>query len=54
MDNSLRLKVIAEGLENQLQLDFLLDKQCEEGRGYFSKALTADNVVTLFSGREII
>jgi len=55
MCNSLRLKVIAEGIENQLQLDFLLDKQCEEGQGYyFSKALTADDVVTLLSGREII
>ena len=55
MGNSLRLKVIAEGIENQLQLDFLLDKQCEEGQGYyFSKALSADNVVTLLSGREII
>ncbi|OQW69153.1 MAG: hypothetical protein BVN34_06545 [Proteobacteria bacterium ST_bin12] len=42
MGNSLKLRVIAEGIENKVQLDFLKSRHCEEGQGYFfSKALTA-------------
>jgi len=42
MGNSLKLKVIAEGIENQMQLDFLKKRHCEEGQGFFfSRALTA-------------
>lgn len=42
MGNSLKLRVIAEGIENKVQLDFLRSRHCEEGQGYFfSKALTA-------------
>ena len=42
MGNSLKLKVIAEGVENQMQLDFLKNRHCEEGQGFFfSRALTA-------------
>ncbi len=44
MGNSLKLKVIAEGIENQIQLDFLKNRHCEEGQGYFlSRPLTAEN-----------
>lgn len=35
MGNSLKLKVIAEGIENQNQLSFLREQDCGEGQGYF-------------------
>jgi EAL domain-containing protein (putative c-di-GMP-specific phosphodiesterase class I) len=35
MGNSLKLKVIAEGIENQTQLSFLKEQYCGEGQGYF-------------------
>jgi len=42
MGNSLKLRVIAEGVENQKQLDFLVHHDCKEGQGYFfSYPLTA-------------
>jgi diguanylate cyclase (GGDEF)-like protein/PAS domain S-box-containing protein len=42
MGNSLKLRVIAEGVENQKQLDFLTSHHCIEGQGYlFSHPLTA-------------
>jgi EAL domain-containing protein (putative c-di-GMP-specific phosphodiesterase class I) len=42
MGNSLKLSVIAEGVENQKQLDFLTSHHCIEGQGYlFSHHLTA-------------
>ncbi len=42
MGNSLKLRVIAEGIENKMQLDFLKSRHCTEGQGYFfSPALIA-------------
>ncbi|PPC85644.1 MAG: two-component system response regulator [Methylotenera sp.] len=42
MGNSLKLRVIAEGIENKMQLDFLKSRHCIEGQGYFfSPALIA-------------
>lgn len=35
MGNNLKLKVIAEGIENQTQLSFLREQDCGEGQGYF-------------------
>ncbi len=35
MGKSLNLKVVAEGLETQAQLDFLKALDCDEGQGYF-------------------
>ena len=41
--HALKLKVIAEGVENQDQLDFLRHEQCDEIQGnYFSHPLPAD------------
>ena len=48
MGNSLKLKVVAEGVENQEQLDFLKALNCEEGQGYvLSPPLGAAQFATL-------
>lgn len=48
MGNSLNLKVVAEGVENQVQLDFLRAQHCEEGQGnVFSPPLDAAQFATL-------
>jgi diguanylate cyclase (GGDEF)-like protein/PAS domain S-box-containing protein len=45
MAKSLRLKVIAEGVEHEAQLSFLRAHQCDEIQGYFfSKPLAVDDV----------
>jgi diguanylate cyclase (GGDEF)-like protein/PAS domain S-box-containing protein len=45
MAKSLRLKVIAEGVENEAQMSILRAHQCDEIQGYyFSRPLTADKV----------
>jgi EAL domain-containing protein (putative c-di-GMP-specific phosphodiesterase class I) len=42
MGSALKLKVIAQGIENDWQADLLERQQCEYGQGYlFSKAVTA-------------
>ena len=50
MGNNLKLRVIAEGIENQAQLSFLKSQNCEEGQGYFfSRPITADQFYELRS-----
>ena len=45
MAKSLRLKVIAEGVENEAQMSFLRKHRCDEIQGYyFSKPLAVDKV----------
>ncbi|MGA7044625.1 MAG: EAL domain-containing protein [Candidatus Sulfotelmatobacter sp.] len=45
MAKSLRLKVIAEGVENEAQMSFLRAHHCDEIQGYyFSRPLAFDNV----------
>jgi diguanylate cyclase (GGDEF)-like protein len=45
MAKSLHLKVIAEGVENEAQMSFLREHQCDEIQGYyFSKPLAFDKV----------
>ncbi len=45
MAKGLDLKVMAEGVETQMQLDFLKDRHCEEVQGYlFSKPLAVDDL----------
>ena len=46
MGNSLKLKVVAEGIENTSQLGFLKTRFCEEGQGYlFGHPLVASQFI---------
>ena len=43
MGNSMKLQVIAEGVENQVQLAFLTARHCDEAQGFlFSRPMAAD------------
>ena len=48
MAHSLNLNVIAEGVENQEQLDFLIDNSCNSAQGYlFSKPIDLSAFIVL-------
>lgn len=48
LGETLGMKVIAEGIENTVQRDFLLDHGCVQGQGYlFSRPLPAEEVEKL-------
>jgi EAL domain-containing protein (putative c-di-GMP-specific phosphodiesterase class I) len=43
--HSLNMNVVAEGIENQNQLKYLMDEKCDEGQGYyFSHPLPVDSL----------
>jgi len=49
MGKSLGMRVVAEGVEEKEQLDFLMEQGCDEVQGYcFSKPLLADEFVTFY------
>ena len=51
MAKSLKLKVIAEGVEDEAQMSFLRNHHCDEIQGYyFSKPLAVDKVVEKLRG----
>mgnify|MGYP003339382179 FL=1 len=51
MAHALRLKVIAEGVENLAQLDFLADNACDEMQGYYcSRPLPAAQATEILRG----
>jgi EAL domain-containing protein (putative c-di-GMP-specific phosphodiesterase class I) len=51
MAKRLKLKVLAEGVENSAQMSFLRAQQCDEIQGYyFSKPLTIDKVADKLQG----
>jgi EAL domain-containing protein (putative c-di-GMP-specific phosphodiesterase class I) len=48
LGETLGMRVIAEGIENTVQRDFLLDHGCVQGQGYlFSRPLPAEEVEKL-------
>ncbi|MGG1516799.1 EAL domain-containing protein [Paenibacillus oryzisoli] len=52
MAHNLDLKVIAEGVETQDQLAFLVEKQCNEAQGYlFSRPQNAEHISALLRDR---
>ncbi len=51
---SMRLKVIAEGVENSKQLSFLTEKLCDEIQGYyFYKPMPYDYLVDVFGVKQV-
>ncbi len=53
LSEKLGLNVIAEGVETQIQLDFLLENNCLEGQGYFlSKPINAAEMTKLLAQRK--
>lgn len=53
MAKTLGLKVVAEGVENKVQLDTLISSQCDEYQGfYFSKAVPEDAFIELLESEE--
>jgi EAL domain-containing protein (putative c-di-GMP-specific phosphodiesterase class I) len=50
LGHSLKLKVIAEGVETESQLDFLKAHQCDEAQGfYFSKPVPPEDCAKLLA-----
>ena len=48
MGNSLKRRIVAEGIEEQAQLDFLQARHCDEGQGFlFSQAVNAQEFTSL-------
>jgi EAL domain-containing protein (putative c-di-GMP-specific phosphodiesterase class I) len=46
---TLRLQVVAEGVESRAQLEFLLSCGCELGQGYlFGRAMRAEEALALW------
>jgi EAL domain-containing protein (putative c-di-GMP-specific phosphodiesterase class I) len=48
MAHSLRLRVVAEGVETEEQIEYLRQQQCDMGQGYiFCRPIPADQVTRL-------
>jgi len=50
MGNSLKLRIVSEGIENEIQLAFLQVRDCEEGQGYlFSPPVVAEQLTDMLT-----
>ncbi|WP_262337475.1 putative bifunctional diguanylate cyclase/phosphodiesterase [Legionella genomosp. 1] len=50
MSHGLKMRVLAEGIQNAEQLQFLKDLGCDEGQGfYFNQALSAEEIAKLLA-----
>jgi len=55
MAHKLHLKVVAEGIETQAQLDFLKDNHCEYGQGYYiAKPMPMEQLETYIGGQLLV
>ena len=55
MSHSLKLAVIAEGVETKEQLDFLKEHHCDEIQGYlFSRPLPADEFAQILTDKKVL
>ncbi|WP_144697566.1 bifunctional diguanylate cyclase/phosphodiesterase [Fictibacillus phosphorivorans] len=55
MAHNLDLKVIAEGVETEEQLQFLQQKQCNEAQGYyFSRPISAEDMAMILQEQSVI
>ncbi|MBC8503604.1 MAG: EAL domain-containing protein, partial [Chloroflexi bacterium] len=55
MAHSLKLRVVAEGVETKEQLDLLYDQDCDEVQGYyFSRPIPAKQLAALLQNKQLI
>lgn len=55
MAHSLKLRVVAEGVETQEQLDFLRSQKCDEVQGFlFSRPVPANELTTLLQKKRLL
>jgi len=55
MAHKLHLKVVAEGIETQAQLDFLKDNHCEYGQGYYiAKPMPMEQLEAYIGGQLLV
>jgi EAL domain-containing protein (putative c-di-GMP-specific phosphodiesterase class I) len=55
MSHALNLEVIAEGVENSVQLGYLKQRDCDIIQGYYySKAIKLENLESLLSSSYIV
>lgn len=55
MARSLRLRVVAEGVETAEQFAFLRSKECDEAQGYyFSRPVSAEDIGRMLTSRELL